>query len=84
MHETDLVTMRISLSGWFDTGSTDYDMRLARHHYAPEEPVSKRLSAAEELTRYSGTLFLNEQTQDDLTRWSLKLIDHYATSMLLP
>jgi hypothetical protein len=84
MTETDLYTLHVSLHGWFDTGMTTYGIRLARYHYAPEAPVSKRLTTATELLDMRGELFLSDTAQKDLTRWTLKAIDHYATGMLLP
>jgi hypothetical protein len=84
MHETDLVSLSIHLSGWFDTGMTTYAIRLAQHHYAPAEPVSKRLSPAVELRDMRGEAFLSDRVQQDLTRWILKSVDQYAGAMLLP
>jgi len=84
MRETDLVTLRVTLMGWFDTGATSYDIALARYHYAPDKAVSERLGDRFELLRYHGERFLNESAQEDLTRWILKAVDQYSTAMLLP
>lgn len=82
--ETELVTCRISLTGFFDTGSTLYHVALAKHTYDPGAEVGRRLSDREELLLIRGERFLTEGAQDDITRYALKAIDHYATRMLLP
>ena len=84
MHETDLVTMRVQLDGWFDTGATSANLSVARYHYVPDAPTSKRLSERHELFGYLGEVFLNGQTEADLTRHLTKAFSTYTTAMLLP
>jgi len=82
--ETDLITLSVHLTGWFDTGMTTYGIRLTRRLYTPSEPVSQRLGVAEELVDMRGEAFLSDVVQQDLSRWILRSVDHYAAAMLLP
>jgi hypothetical protein len=82
--ETDLITLDVHLTGWFDSGMTTYGIRLTRRHYNPAETISKRLSPSEELVGMRGEAFLSDEVQQDLSRWILRSVDHYAGAMLLP
>ena len=84
MPPTDLIVMRATLHGWFDTGSTTAEVNVGKYHYEPEAAVSKRLSERHELFGYSGECFLSETVEQDLTRHLMKALGTFTTAMCLP
>jgi len=84
LRDTDLITLRASLTGWFDTGSTTANLSVARYHYRPALPTSQRLSERHEIMGYVGEVFLDEFSETDLNRHMVEAFSRFTTAMLLP
>jgi len=84
MRKTELVTMRVSLSGWFDTGAITASTSVAHHEYIPDGPTGKRLGQREEIVGWMGEIFMTEASEQEVTRHIMKAFDAFTTRMALP
>jgi len=84
MQPTDLVTMRVWLHGWFDTGRTSVSISVSRCHYDPEAANKDRITEKEEIRTYEAEVFLTDDAESEITRQIGRAFSDYAATMMLP
>lgn len=82
--ETDLVSMSIHVTGWFDTGRTSLTVRVGRSHYCSTAQPNARITDIEDLYVAQAEIFLDEMADSQITAYVIKGLDTYITALQLP
>lgn len=82
--ETDLVSMTIRLTGWYDTGRTNVSLSVRKSHFDSEKPKGEALTQLESLREWQAEVFMSEYAEGTLRVELLKAFEEYVLAMALP
>lgn len=82
--ETDLISLVLHATGWFDTGRTSVTGSVARCHWNPSLPTGQQISDRLVLFERTSEVFMSPYASDSVSVVVQKALDAYLVALDLP